>query len=79
LPGIEVIAECHSAKQGLDAIEKLKPGLVFLDIEMPLMNGFELLEQIPSISFAIIFTTSYESVCHKSNTIQCAGLFIETH
>jgi len=65
-PGIEVIAECQSAKQGLDAIEKLKPGLVFLDIEMPLMNGFELLEQIPSISFAIIFTTSYDQYAIKA-------------
>lgn len=65
-PGVQVIEQCHSAKKGLDAIEKLKPDLVFLDIEMPVMNGFELLEQLSSISFAIIFTTSYDQYAIKA-------------
>jgi two-component system LytT family response regulator len=64
--GIKVIEQCHSAKKGLDAIANLKPDLVFLDIEMPIMNGFELLEQLPSISFAIIFTTSYDQYAIKA-------------
>ena len=63
---VEVMVECSSAKQGLEAIERIKPDLVFLDIEMPYMNGFELLEQFSNISFAIIFTTSYDQYAIKA-------------
>ena len=65
-PEIEILQQCSSAKKGLEAIEKYKPGLVFLDIEMPVMNGFELLEQLSAISFAIIFTTSYDQYAIKA-------------
>lgn len=64
-PDVQVIERCVLAKKGLEAIEKLKPDLVFLDIEMPVMNGFELLEQL-SISFPIIFTTSYDQYAIKA-------------
>jgi two-component system, LytTR family, response regulator len=59
-PGVQIIEQCHSGREGLLSIKKTKPDLVFLDIEMPGMNGFEMLEQLPGISFAIIFTTSYD-------------------
>jgi two-component system, LytTR family, response regulator len=65
-PEVQLIEQCHSARKGLEAIEKFKPGLVFLDIEMPVMNGFELLEQLSSISFAVIFTTSYDQYAIKA-------------
>ncbi|MGI8633817.1 MAG: LytR/AlgR family response regulator transcription factor, partial [Segetibacter sp.] len=57
---VKVMEQCRSAKKGLEVIEKIKPDLVFLDIEMPTMNGFEMLEQFDEISFAIIFTTGYD-------------------
>lgn len=56
---IQVVSICYS---GLDAIEKikaLKPGLIFLDIEMPGLSGIQMLEKIQDINFEIIFTTSY--------------------
>jgi len=65
-PDVQVIEQCVLAKKGLEAIEKLKPDLVFLDIEMPVMNGFELLEQLSNISFPIIFTTSYDQYAIKA-------------
>ena len=65
-PQVQLIDQCRSAKQGLEAIEKIKPDLVFLDIEMPVMNGFELLEQFKEIPFAIIFTTSYDQYAIKA-------------
>lgn len=65
-PEVQLLKQCHSAKEGLDAIDKLKPELVFLDVEMPAMNGFELLKQLPDISFAIIFTTSYHQYAIKA-------------
>ena len=65
-PEINVKEQCSSAKKGLEAIEKYKPGLVFLDIEMPAMNGFEMLEQFNEVNFAIVFTTSYDQYAIKA-------------
>lgn len=59
-PEVQIIEQCRSGREGLLSIKKAKPDLVFLDIEMPGMNGFEMLEQLAGISFAIIFTTSYD-------------------
>ena len=57
---VAVVAICHSGTDAVDKINELKPGLVFLDIEMPGMNGFEVLEKFPEINFEVIFTTSYD-------------------
>ena len=59
-PEVQVVGICHSGKEAIKAIQEVQPQLVFLDIEMPQMNGFELLEKLPSISFELIFTTSYD-------------------
>jgi two-component system LytT family response regulator len=65
-PDVQVMEQCMSAKKGLEAIEKLKPDLVFLDIEMAMLNGFELLEEFEEIPFAVIFTTSYNQYAIKA-------------
>ena len=65
-PEVQLLEQCNTAKKGLEVIEKYNPDLVFLDIEMPLMNGFEMLEQLSTISFAIIFTTSYDQYAIKA-------------
>ena len=63
---VYIIEECNSAKKGLEAIAKHRPDLIFLDIEMPIMNGFELLQRLPEIPFAVIFTTSYDQYAIKA-------------
>ena len=65
-PGVQVIEQCDSGEAGIEAIKKLNPDLVFLDIEMPHMNGFEMLEQLAPISFAVIFTTGYDQYAIKA-------------
>jgi two-component system, LytTR family, response regulator len=65
-PEVNVMEICPSSKKGIEAIEKLKPELVFLDIEMPFMNGFELLQQFKEIPFSVIFTTSYDQYAIKA-------------
>ena len=65
-PEVEVMDQCLSAKRGLAAIEKFHPELVFLDIEMPTMNGFEMLQQFDPIPFAVVFTTSYDQYAIKA-------------
>src|SRR5687768_15108345 len=71
-PEVEVIEKCMSPKKGLEAIEKIKPELVLLDIEMPVMNGFELLEQFKQIPSSVIFTTSYDQ--YAINAIRFSAL-----
>ena len=56
---IEVIGEAYNGQEGLDKIEHLKPELIFLDIEMPLMNGFEMLSKIKHQPI-VVFATAFE-------------------
>lgn len=58
-PDVTVEAACSDAATALEAIEKYRPELLFLDVEMPGMNGFELLEACERPTFSIIFTTAY--------------------
>jgi len=59
-PDVQLVAVCHSGEEAITAINQQKPDLVFLDIEMPRMNGFDMLQKIGSINFEIIFTTSFD-------------------
>ena len=59
-PGICIVSECENGEQGIIAIEKQKPDVVFLDVEMPRMNGFFMLQQLKERNFEIIFTTAYD-------------------
>ncbi|MEZ4954469.1 MAG: LytTR family DNA-binding domain-containing protein [Saprospiraceae bacterium] len=59
-PNVEVVAECQSGQEGITAIRTHQPDLVFLDIEMRDMTGFEMLEQLGDIGPAVIFTTAYD-------------------
>lgn len=58
-PEIELIAECNDGFEGVKAIMQLKPDLVFLDIQMPKINGFEMLELLDFLP-AVIFTTAFD-------------------
>lgn len=60
-PDVKVISTCGSAEEGMKAIDQQKPDLLFLDIEMPKMNGFDMLEQLKNISFDIVFITAYDN------------------
>jgi two-component system, LytTR family, response regulator len=59
-PQVQVISSCENAEEGIKAIESGKPDLVFLDIEMPVMNGFLLLQQLTYRDFELIFVTAYD-------------------
>jgi two-component system LytT family response regulator len=59
VPEIKQVFVCNDSRKAAEMIHVYQPGLVFLDIQMPHMNGFELLEQLPNKNFKIIFTTAY--------------------
>jgi two-component system, LytTR family, response regulator len=76
-PSIEVAATCSSAKEGIMAIKKINPDLVFLDVEMPWMNGFELLEVLGEIKFSIIFTTAHDEFAARAFRISAVDYLLK--
>jgi two-component system LytT family response regulator len=58
-PDIEVAQECNDGFEGVKAINQHQPDLIFLDIQMPKINGFEMLELVEELP-AVIFTTAFE-------------------
>jgi two-component system LytT family response regulator len=65
-PDIEVMTIAKNGNEGLEKINLLKPDLIFLDIEMPDMNGFEMLSQLETINFQTIFITSHSHYAIKA-------------
>lgn len=64
-PHLELVAECGDGFEGLKAIQHYQPDLIFLDIQMPKINGFEMLELIEQPP-AVIFTTAYDEYAIKA-------------
>ena len=57
--GVELLGEAENITDGLALIKKTNPDLVFLDVEMPFGNAFDLLEQLPERNFETVFVTAY--------------------
>ena len=74
---IELLETCTNPKEGLLAIKKQKPDLVFLDVQMPWMNGFEMLELLDQINFAIIFTTAFDQFAAKAFRISAIDYLLK--
>ena len=65
-PQVKVEAVCSSAEQGIAAIKQHRPDVVFLDIEMPNMNGFDMLEKFDTLFFDVVFITAYHQFAIKA-------------
>src|SRR5688572_7774395 len=59
-PQVEIVGSYNQSTIGLKAIQSLKPALVFLDIEMPVLNGFQLMEKVGEVTFHVVFITAYD-------------------
>jgi two-component system, LytTR family, response regulator len=62
---IDLVAECNDGFEGIKSIQQYKPDLIFLDIQMPKINGFEMLELIENPP-AVIFTTAFDEFAIKA-------------
>ena len=71
-PEIEVIAECSNADDAIKSIEKNQPDLIFLDIEMPEKNGFDLLTALDKVP-KVIFVTAYNDYALKAFDVNAIG------
>lgn len=65
-PQVNVVAEAKDVQQGISVINQYKPALVFLDIEMPYGNAFDLLDELMPVSFEIIFITAFNEYALKA-------------
>ncbi len=76
-PNVEILELCDSGKAGLKAIRQHKPDVVFLDVDMPYMNGFEMLELLEDIDFEVIFTTAYDEYAVKAFKINAIDYLLK--
>lgn len=73
---IEVLAECSNGFDGIKQINELKPDLIFLDIQMPKLTGFEMLELIENPP-VIIFTTAYDQYALKAFEVNATDYLLK--
>lgn len=75
-PQIEIVAECSNGFEAVKAIDELKPDLLFLDIQMPKLNGFEVLELIGS-DIPVIFTTAYDEFAVRAFEVNAVDYLLK--
>src|SRR3954469_2692885 len=68
---IEIVGEADNGPEGKKRIQELKPHVVFLDINMPGMNGFQMLEGIYNRDFCVVFLTAYSE--HGINAVKAGA------
>lgn len=69
---VEVVGEFNDPLLALNQFESLQVDLIFLDIEMPRLNGFDLLKQLPAGNWEVVFTTAYDEFALKA--FQCSAI-----
>tara|TARA_R110002050_G_scaffold165874_1_gene296339 strand:- start:172 stop:924 length:753 start_codon:yes stop_codon:yes gene_type:complete len=74
---IKLVGEACSVDAAIPLIEKFAPQLVFLDIEMPGANGFQLLEYFQDFSFEVVFVTAYDSFAIKAIRFSAADYILK--
>lgn len=77
---IELLQECPSAREALDVIGREQPDLVFLDIQMPGMNGFELLREVQSHGYKmpfVVFVTAYDQYAIKAFEVRAIDYILK--
>jgi two-component system, LytTR family, response regulator len=75
-PEIEIVAECSNGFEAVKAVTELKPDLLFLDVQMPKLNGFEVLELVES-DFVVIFITAYEQYAVKAFEVHAVDYLLK--
>jgi two-component system LytT family response regulator len=77
-PTLEIIAECGSGKQAVKKINELQPDLVFLDIQMPELSGFEVLKKLRTTPF-VIFSTAYDKYALKAFEVNATDYLLKPY
>ena len=70
---VDIVAVCNDATEALLLIDELLPQLVFMDVEMPGLSGFEVLQKLEPLSFEVIFITAYNQYAVEAFDVHAAG------
>lgn len=76
-PNVSIVAQCSNVPEGVLAINKHTPDIVFLDIEMPEYNGFELVEFFKIVDFEIIFVTAYSQYAIRAFEVSAVDYLLK--
>ncbi|MCU7495924.1 MAG: response regulator [Ignavibacteria bacterium] len=76
IPQVEVTSECSNGFEGIKAINEFKPDLIFLDVQMPKISGFEMLELLDELP-VVIFTTAYDQYALKAFETNAADYLLK--
>jgi len=75
-PEIEIVGECANGFEAVKVVTELKPDLLFLDIQMPKLNGFEVLDLLEK-NFAVIFVTAYDEYALKAFDVHAVDYLLK--
>ena len=75
-PGVDVVAECANGFEAVKAVSELAPDLVFLDVQMPKLSGFEVLELI-GCTVPVIFTTAYDQYALRAFEVHAVDYLLK--
>ncbi len=78
-PEIEVVAECGNGMTAVKAVAEHSPDLLFLDIQMPKLTGFDVLELIDTQNMAIVFVTAYDQYAMKAFDVHAADYLLKPY
>ncbi len=75
-PGVEVVAECGNGFDAVKAVSELSPDLMFLDVQMPKLSGFEVLELLGK-DVPVIFTTAYDQYALRAFEVHAVDYLLK--
>ncbi len=75
-PGVEIVAECGNGFEAVKAVSELSPDLLFLDVQMPKLNGFEVLELLGR-SVPVIFTTAFDQYALRAFDVHAVDYLLK--
>ncbi len=76
-PNVTIVEKCNGGEAGIIAIKKHNPDIVFLDIEMPWMTGFEMLEQLGEFKLNVVFVTAYNQFAIKAFEVNAVDYLLK--